>query len=349
MPDVSRSTAMLVAIVLTASCAVGDLLTGVDVAFTLLYVIPIAVATWYAGFHRGVWFAALATGSSIACAMIDERPVLVTMWNELGVMVLFVGLAYLLDRHHAHLAQERLAHQSTVDQLRHSDRLNVIGTLAAGVAHEIGTPLNVISGTAELMPHADDPRDLERMAHVICEQTERISAIIRHLLDFGRRGGDHATTVDLRDLAQSSTVLLAPIARKRSITLEVIPSIGAVPVVGNVAELEQVISNLILNAIQAMSRGGTIRLHAELAPGQGALVVEDDGPGIAPDALPHIFEPFFTTKGVGEGTGLGLSVSYGIVRDHGGTIEVESTRGHGARFTVLLPLLATPRSVAALA
>jgi two-component system NtrC family sensor kinase len=205
----------------------------------------------------------------------------------------------------------------------------------------------VISGSAELIPYARDPEEVVDMANVIREQVERIGAIIRHLLDFGRRAGIKTAPLDLNDLARSSTLLLVPIARKRKAEIDVEPAISPVPVRGNIAELEQVISNLILNALQAMPTGGKVSLRVGVAsrPGTtdddrsfGAVTVEDDGVGIAPDALPHIFEPFFTTKGVGEGTGLGLSVSYGIVRDHGGSIEVDSARGHGARFTVLLPL-----------
>ncbi|MEO8700590.1 MAG: ATP-binding protein [Kofleriaceae bacterium] len=346
MPAVSRPLAVVLAVILTAFIAVGDQVTGVDVAFTLLYVAPVALGTWYAGFRHGAWIAMFATACSMVNAMIDQRPVFVTIWNELGLLVVFVSLSYLLERHREHLANERHQHRLTVDQLRHADRLNVIGTLAAGVAHEIGTPLNVISGSAELIPYARAPEEVVEMSNVIREQTERIGSIIRHLLDFGRRAGIKTAPLDLNDLARSSTLLLVPIARKRHAEIAVAPSTSPVPIRGNVAELEQVLSNLVLNAIQAMPKGGTISLRVGVAsrPGAGddrsfgAVTVEDTGVGIAPDALPHIFEPFYTTKGVGEGTGLGLSVSYGIVRDHGGSIEVDSARGHGARFTVLLPL-----------
>ena len=347
MPHISRRVAILLGIASTAFVAIGDHVTGLDLAFTLLYIAPIAFVSWHAGVRHGMWVATMATGGSIAIAILDRRSVFVVVWNELGVFVLFVVLAYLLDRHRILLAQERRRHQSTVDQLRHADRLNVIGTLAAGVAHEIGTPLNVISGSAELIPQTKDAAEIEEMSKIIREQTGKISAIIRHLLDFGRRGGASTTTLDLNDLARSTTILLVPIARKRSVEVSVEPASTPILVHGNLAELEQVLSNLILNAIQAMSKRGTVALRVGVAShanghtndrGFGAITVEDNGRGIAPEALPHIFEPFFTTKGVGEGTGLGLSVSYGIVSDHGGAIEVDSVPGRGARFTVLLPL-----------
>jgi len=333
-PPLSRGTALALSIALTMLIGLGDQVTGADVAFTLLYAAPIAIATWYLGIRGGMWISLLATLSSIGNALLDHSPWITVVWNELGILVLFFALTYLLHRHHEHLAHERAQHRLTVDQLRHADRLNVIGTLAAGVAHEIGTPLNVISGSAELIVYARSDAERGEMARAICEQTERISAIIRHLLDFGRRAGMKTTTLELGDLARSAVTLIAPIAKKRKVDLVVEAASAPVIVTGNVAELEQVLCNLILNAVQAMSARGKVTLRVGTS---GTVTVEDEGPGIPAEVLPHIFEPFFTTKGVGEGTGLGLSVSYGIVRDHGGRIEVESTR-RGARFIVALPL-----------
>lgn len=344
MAPLSRRASFAIALALTALIALGDQVSGADVAFTLLYAVPVALGTWYGGQRGGVLLCLIATSSSIINALIDRKPWITTAWNELGVLVLFLSLTYLLQRHREHLSREREQHALTVDQLRHADRLNVIGTLAAGVAHEIGTPLNVISGSAELIVRAKNEAEIRSMAGVIRDQTDRISAIIRHLLDFGRRAGVQTATLDLGELARSAATLLTPIARKKSIEIVVEPGDTPVEVSGNLAELEQVVSNLVLNALQAMERG-TVRLRVGLssrpdgpdASMLGTITVEDEGPGIDDEVLPHIFEPFFTTKGVGEGTGLGLSVSYGIVRDHGGSIEVESTRGRGARFTVLLP------------
>ncbi len=346
--DKSRHTTLVVIIGLAATLFVGlgDLITGADITFTMLYAIPIGWCTWRAGFRIGLFIAIAALGCLIANVMIDgdTRHWTVLVWNEVGVLALFVTFVYLIDRQREYVARERREKQRIVEQLRHADRLNVIGTLAAGVAHEIGTPLNVISGSAELLPGAR-PEDVTEMSQVIRDQTGRISAIIRHLLDFGRRGGTQVGPVDLDVLLASSTRLLLPIARKRSTRIVVEPSAEHVVVRGNASELEQVISNLVLNAIQAMPHSGTVTLRTGVASRSngreryfGTIVVDDTGVGIAPNDLPRIFDPFFTTKGVGEGTGLGLSVSYGIVHDHGGTIEVDSIVGKGTRFTVLLPL-----------
>ena len=347
---------IVIATALTLFVGLGDVATGADVAFALFYLIPISLCTWYAGFAAGVWICLLAAACSLFNAITDgpvpstSISISVTMWNELGSLAMFLGFAYLLDRQREHLASERRQKELIVDQLRHADRLNVIGTLAAGVAHEIGTPLNVISGSAELLPGAE-PGELDEMSRVIREQTDRISGIIRQLLDFGRRAGARGTSIDLNDLIRSSAALLGPISRKRGAELAVELAGTPVRVLGNGGELEQVVSNLILNAVQAMPSGGVVRLavgRASRTNGNrdlrafGAITVEDTGTGIAAADLPRIFDPFFTTKGVGEGTGLGLSVSYGIIQDHGGVIEVDSVVGRGTRFVVLLPLEAAP-------
>jgi signal transduction histidine kinase len=342
---------IVIASVLTLFVGLGDHATGADVAFGLFYLIPISLGTWYAGFAAGVWICVLAGGCSLVVEITDERirtALSISVWNELGSLAIFLGFAYLLDRQREHLAAERHQKKLIVDQLRHADRLNVIGTLAAGVAHEIGTPLNVISGSAELLPSAR-PGEIEELSRVIREQTSRISGIIRQLLDFGRRAGARGTSIDLNDLVRGSVVLLGPIARKHGTSIAVEAAEVPVRVLGNGGELEQVLSNLILNAVQAMPGGGVVRLavgRVSRTNGNreqrafGSISVEDTGTGIAAADLPRIFDPFFTTKGVGEGTGLGLSVSYGIVQDHGGLIEVDSVVGRGTRFAVLLPLAA---------
>jgi signal transduction histidine kinase len=349
-PAVTRQT-IAIATALTLIVGLGDRATGADVAFALFYLVPISLCTWYAGFTAGAGICVLAVACSMFNAITDahEATLSVSVWNELGSLAIFLGFAYLLDRQRQHLAAERRQKELIVDQLRHADRLNVIGTLAAGVAHEIGTPLNVISGSAELIPQAQ-PAELEELSRVIREQSDRISSIIRQLLDFGRRAGARGTSIDLNDLARASVALLRPIARKRGAEVVLREAGEPVRVTGNAGELEQVLSNLILNAMQAMPRGGTVSLEVGRAsrPGDhglrrfGTLSVADTGTGIAAEDLPRIFDPFFTTKGVGEGTGLGLSVSYGIIQDHGGAIEVDSVVGRGTRFAVLLPIDSSP-------
>ncbi len=239
---------------------------------------------------------------------------------------------------------------TTIDQLRHADRLATVGKLASGVAHELGTPLNVVSARAKMILDADTGPDASReYAGVIVAATDRMTKTIRHLLRFARRGQVDKAPHALGALVRETLDLLRPLADKRGVHLELAPA-GA-DAVANVdgAQVQQVLTNLAMNAIQAMPSGGAVdvRVHCERARTPEALggveldcvcvTVRDTGEGIAPEHLPHVFEPFFTTKDVGEGTGLGLAVAYGIVEEHGGWIDVRSQLGRGTTFDVYLP------------
>ena len=361
--QVSRRRAAWGSALILLALGVGDYVTGVDLTFTLLYLFAIGAGTWFAGARVGVGLSILATVCGTVSIVLTPPawPLLTTVWNEAGAFAMYLAGVALVARLHAYVEQEQRSRRIAIEQLRHAERLNVIGSLAAGVAHEIGTPLTVISGTAELLGDARGPDELGEMARTIKDQTDRISQIIRHLLDFGRRGGSGRVPIDLGDAVGAAVALLASTARKRSSRIRLIASDRLVPVRANLSELEQVFSNLILNALQAMPGGGEVAVRVGVADGAGdggeprfgRVTVEDRGAGIAAADLPRIFDPFFTTKGVGEGTGLGLSVSYGIVQDHSGVIEVDSAPGRGSRFTVILPLeapaaaAATPPSPAA--
>jgi two-component system NtrC family sensor kinase len=247
------------------------------------------------------------------------------------------------------LAAESAAKLAAVEQMRHADRLATVGQLASGVAHELGTPLNVVAGYAKMISAAEGTPDEDRDgARIIAEQASRMTAIIRQLLDFARGGKPQLQSGDLAAVAGRTVTMLTHLATQHHVQL----NLRAPPDGGRVrmdeGQMQQVISNLILNAIQAMPGGGGIDIEVAQTRtsrlGQPAseracmrLSIVDQGGGIAPDALAHIFEPFFTTKDVGEGTGLGLSVCYGIVEEHGGWITVESTMGKGSKFTVYLP------------
>lgn len=238
-----------------------------------------------------------------------------------------------------------------LEQLRHADRLKTVGQLASGVAHELGTPLNVVSGRAKLIAdrrvEGDEAAD---SARIVMEQAERMASIIRQLLDFSRRREPRLVAGDLGDIAARTVEMLATIARKRGVSLELMRDDAPTTVVVDHGQLQQVLTNLVVNAIQASASGGgvTVSVGREVlrppgdvggAPAEHAFVrVADRGHGIAPEHLPHVFDPFFTTKTVGEGTGLGLAVSYGIVRDHHGWIDVRSEVGAGSVFTAFLPL-----------
>jgi signal transduction histidine kinase len=337
---------------LLALFAVLDRLSGVQITFVVLtYVLPIAIATWFHSRRAGLVIAALATTCTtwiFVTLNASPRP-LAVMLDAVGAFGMFASIIWTLAALRRHVERERLQHRAAVDHLRHAERLNVIGTLAAGAAHELGTPLNLIAGAAEMLGEGEPTRPkVDRLTRLILEQTDRITAIVHHLLDFGRRAGTAVAEVELDRAVDGAVELLSSTARKHGVTISVAASAAPTPRVrGNRREIEQVVSNLLLNGIQAMPRGGELGVatrleHRRDAGGTertfAAIAVTDEGQGIAEADLPCIFDPFFTTKGVGEGTGLGLSVSYGIVRDCGGTIEVASTPGRGTTFVVLLPL-----------
>jgi signal transduction histidine kinase len=243
---------------------------------------------------------------------------------------------------------ERLV--TTLDQLRHADRLGTVGKLASGMAHELGTPLNVIGARAQMIQSGEaTPEEAREYAGIIVSAAGRMTTIIRQLLQFARRRGPDKAPVDLRKLAAGAIDLLRPLARQAGVRLELASSDDGPTASGDAAQIQQVVTNLVMNAIQAMPRGGLVELSlgkerveppAELHMPESeylCLRVRDEGEGIPPDNLPRVFEPFFTTKDVGMGTGLGLAVAYGIIRDHGGFIAVESKVNEGATFSVYLP------------
>jgi signal transduction histidine kinase len=258
------------------------------------------------------------------------------------------------------LAAATTARIAAIEQLRHADRLSTVGKLASGIAHELGTPLNVVSGRAQLIAESVQAGGAERIGEaavldvtdnvrIIVEQTRRMSAIIRQLLDFARQRGVQKASYDLRQLVAQTVSMLQPLAEKRHVVLAIEATTAPAFAQVDASQVQQVLTNIVVNAIQSMPKGGTVTIAlrpssaqpppgAEIAEGaQLEIAVTDQGDGIAAEVLPHVFEPFFTTKAVGEATGLGLSVAYGIVQEHGGFITVESELGRGSRFAIHLP------------
>jgi signal transduction histidine kinase len=249
------------------------------------------------------------------------------------------------------LAEETEAHIAALEQLRHAERLATVGRLAAGVAHELGTPLAVVSARAELLAARELPHgEVAKNGGIIAEQVDRMSAIIRQLLDFSRRHAPKPGHADLPRLVTRALDLLSSAARRAGVTVRCAPATTPLTALVDQNQILQVLTNVMLNAIQAMPHGGELRVSTDTcraappaevggAPRDYLRVrVEDDGIGIPPERLPHIFEPFFTTKATGEGTGLGLAVAHGIVSEHGGWIAVESEMGKGSRFSIHLPV-----------
>ncbi len=237
-------------------------------------------------------------------------------------------------------------------RLREHDRLAAVGRLAAGIAHDFNNLLQVVATCSELaLDGAESPSVVREQVGAVVEQTRRGAALIRQILDFSRRSVATFRPVDMGALLRDVvTMLRHSIPETVRIVLDVAPGVHTVR--ADATQIHQVLTNLALNARDAMPQGGTLRVGVEGvrlgdgddarsgSPPRGSWVcvrVSDEGTGIPPDVLPHVFEPFFTTKRPGEGTGLGLSQVYGIVKQHEGTVGVESSRERGTTFSLYFP------------
>lgn len=224
------------------------------------------------------------------------------------------------------------------DQLQQAEKLTSIGLLAAGVAHEVNTPLTGISSYAQILlknTAADDPR--REALEKIEQQTFRASTIVNNLLNFARVSSTQFEEVDVNSIVTETLSLLDHQLKKSGVEVEIEfdPALPATH--GNGGKLQQVFLNLFMNARDAMPRGGHLRVRTRRDHSGITVDVEDSGVGISPEHIKKIYDPFFTTKDVGNGTGLGLSISYGIIQEHAGRISVESAPGKGTCFTLKLP------------
>jgi signal transduction histidine kinase len=361
-----RNVLLLTALLLyVLAIGIADYVTGPGVSFALFYALPVALSGWYLGW-RAALLSSVAAGAGLYAGDLVLREEALTagyLWNT-GVRMVFIAVIGQLfarvrtdrERLAKLLSQETSARQETVEQLRHRERLALVGQVASGVAHEVGTPLNVIAGRARLITEPDTTLDeARRHALAMLEQSERVAATIRQLLDFARRRGPQHAPADLHMLVQRVLDLLRPLAAKRQVELELLRCEEAPLAAVDSTQIEQALGNLIVNAMQAIKERGAVkvcvrrivRAPPQPAPEGGsehiAICVEDNGVGIPAENLERIFEPFFTTQGAGRGTGLGLSICSEIVRDHRGWIEVESEVRRGSRFTIYLPRLRARR------
>jgi two-component system NtrC family sensor kinase len=229
-------------------------------------------------------------------------------------------------------------------QLIQSEKMAAIGQLVSGVAHELNNPLSSIAGLSDYLLHREGTTPAEKKHFsLIHEQAERAGRIVRNLLTFARQGPADASDADLNDIAQRAAWLVSYDLKLREIELEMDLADPPPRVRGDRHELQQVVLNLLTNAIQAVKGNDEgeprlIRVSVHETGGQVELRVADTGPGIPEDLASQIFMPFFTTKAPGEGTGLGLSISYRIIEHHGGKISVRQAEGGGTEFMVSLPV-----------
>ena len=240
----------------------------------------------------------------------------------------------LLAKHRRELELER--------RLQHAERLATVGTLASGLAHEIGTPMGVIRGRAEHLLHSEpNPAKARNGLEIIVSQIDRVSRIVRMLLDYGRSRESHRAVCDLRQIVNHAMSLMETEAARRRVTVSA--ELGEKPLLAecDAGQLHQVFVNLEMNALDAMTpQGGTLRIRAESGVNGKSrelrIVFEDTGHGVSPLNAGRVFDPFFTTKETGGGTGMGLAVSQSIIRDHSGEITFESDP-RGSRFLVAVP------------
>ena len=247
------------------------------------------------------------------------------------------------------------------DRMQQQDRLAAVGQLAAGISHDFNNLLSVVTGLSQLMARRKDvPEWVREDATSISTQGQRAAQLIRQILDFSRQTEADRRPMDLVPFVKESVKLLR---RTLPETVRMVTAfdVQGCMVEGNVTQLQQVLTNLSLNARDAMQEGGTLEIGLalfrlregerppgpDMAPGDWAVwTVSDTGCGMTPEVLSHIHEPFFTTKERGEGTGLGLAQVYGIVKQHGGEIDVSSAEGQGTRFAVYLPVIRAEEGVA---
>lgn len=231
------------------------------------------------------------------------------------------------------------------EQIQHSERLATVGHMAAGVAHEVGNPLTAISSLVQVCQRKTDDPFIQNQLKKVRDHIQRINKIVRDLVDFSRPSALETEKMQVNNLIKSAVGLLEHDARCRSVRFELelspnLPQLEGVP-----DQIHQVLVNILLNAVDAMQgmKNPVITIRTWQEEGSAKLLIKDIGEGIPEEEQGRIFEPFYTTKEVGSGTGLGLSVSHGIITKMGGVIDVESARGEGAAFIITLPIEHTPQ------
>jgi PAS domain S-box-containing protein len=237
------------------------------------------------------------------------------------------------------IARDMTETKKLEQQIRNSEKLASVGKLAAGVAHEINNPLGgILNCLYNLRKGTLSPIRQEEYWASMEDGVRRVQKIVRQLLDFSQQHEPEFSPADINRIVDQVLLLTTHLFAPNQIRLESELEHGLPSIMVDRHMIEQVLMNLILNAVQAMKNGGVLTIRTSVAEGICRVEVRDTGAGIPPAVLPRVFDPFFTTKGEGEGTGLGLSVNLGIVERHGGRILVESEVGKGTTFTLCLPV-----------
>ena len=270
-----------------------------------------------------------------------SRKVQVTSGDELGQLAYaFNHMTKNLRQSHAELQRTFQTLQATQAQLIQSEKLSAVGEFVAGVAHELNNPLTSVIGFAELLKEVDLHPKHRSYLHYIVKSTERCHKIVQGLLSFARQHPPERALLNVNDMISGVLEILAYEMRTSNIEVRREFDPSSPKILGDSHQFQQVVLNILNNARQAIETTQEkrfIRITTESSDTHVRIIIEDNGPGIPAENLTKVFDPFFTTKTVGQGTGLGLSLCYGIVREHGGTIVAHSLPGKGATFTIEVP------------
>ena len=320
------------------------------VVYQRLYYIPILVSAVLYGIRGGLAVATLTAVTYLPHILLQWQHDPLYRSSQLAEIVLFLIFGavsgFLIDRlnrerERTRKSAEQLAKaneelRSTFQRLRLLDRLSALGTLSAGIAHEIRNPLGGISGAVEIldsMTGSDDER--HEFVGIVKKEISRISTIVSRQLDMVRTNPPEPVPCNIAKVVDSVADLVRKQAEEQNVVVE-LQLDDAIPIIQTDEQgLRQAILNLLINGVQAMSDGGTVRVLVRVNTGRVSIIVEDQGPGLSEEAMEHAFDPFYTTKH--GGTGLGLSIAFQIVAQQGGDLRVENRDGRGARFTLELP------------
>lgn len=330
--------------------ALGDLQQGIIIT-VLLFILTTTVLGLVAGavyINRPLGRMAAAMEEVRAGNLQSEVPI--DRKDEMGAIAAEFNAMVTELREARHRLEEEAASRHRLQHaLQEADKLIAIGQLSAGLAHEIGSPLQVLKGRARtLLTREHDAAEVRRIAEILVSQTDRLTRIVEQLLRFTRRRPASLSRSDLRLAVNNVLDLMQYEAHRRNVSLTLTGAEMLPPLWVETDEIQQITLNLIANALTATPRGGRVTMHIEESKlpsrnGGGEvpavlLVVMDTGCGISADVRERLFEPFFTTRAAEGGTGLGLAVVKSLVTEHGGAIVVESEAGVGSRFSVSLPV-----------
>jgi two-component system, NtrC family, sensor histidine kinase HydH len=314
------------------------------------YYIPILLMALWFGWRGGLAAAAIAAVFYIPHIMMAWRSnpeYRVAQYVEIGmffVIATVIGAMADVERKQRQkieetaikLSETYVRLQASIEQLRRADRLSALGELSAGLAHEIRNPLGALEGAVRILQRPELPAATRHeFAQMASKEFERLKTLLTRFLSFARPQPPQRTVIEPALLLESVARLTAETAKIANVQVSVEDQETAAIAV-DAEQIKQVLLNLVLNAVQAMSQGGQIALRARQEGGSVLLEVVDQGSGIPPENLQRIFDPFFTTRA--NGTGLGLSIAHQIVHGHGGDIAVRNNPDRGATFTLILPL-----------